>query len=163
MSDILEVVKGLCGCSKRKYKCLLLGKDGSGKTTFLYKMRLNEILQTIPTIGFNVETIKMNGAEFEAWDLGGQDRLVPIWRHYAQNVENGIIFFIGNRDQQDFEDSVALFEEAVNVVDTTGHTVVPLAVVVNMFDGSPDRTEQEVREALGLQRAKFQQWPIRVF
>ena len=29
-----------------------------GKTTILYKLKLGEIVTTIPTIGFNVETVE---------------------------------------------------------------------------------------------------------
>ena len=32
--------------------------DAAGKTTILYKMKLGEIVTTIPTIGFNVETVE---------------------------------------------------------------------------------------------------------
>jgi len=32
-----------------------LGLDASGKTSILYKLKLGEIVTTIPTIGFNVE------------------------------------------------------------------------------------------------------------
>ena len=34
----------------------MLGLDAAGKTTCLYKMKLNEVVNTIPTIGFNVES-----------------------------------------------------------------------------------------------------------
>ena len=36
----------------------MLGLDGAGKTTILYKMKINETLSTVPTIGFNVEEVK---------------------------------------------------------------------------------------------------------
>jgi ADP-ribosylation factor protein 1 len=38
-------------------RILLLGLDNAGKTTILYKVKLNEQISTIPTIGFNVETV----------------------------------------------------------------------------------------------------------
>ena len=36
----------------------MVGLDASGKTTILYKLKLGEIVTTIPTIGFNVETVE---------------------------------------------------------------------------------------------------------
>ena len=36
---------------------VMLGLDNAGKTSILYKLKLNEIITTIPTIGFNVETV----------------------------------------------------------------------------------------------------------
>ena len=51
----------------------MLGLDAAGKTTILYKFKLNEVVATIPTIGFNVETVKpCKGLELTVWDVGGQ-------------------------------------------------------------------------------------------
>ena len=38
-------------------RILMVGLDAAGKTTVLYKLKLGEIVTTIPTIGFNVGTI----------------------------------------------------------------------------------------------------------
>jgi GTPase SAR1 family protein len=43
-----------------EYRLLILGLDASGKTSILYKLKLGEIVTTIPTIGFNVETVLYN-------------------------------------------------------------------------------------------------------
>merc|ERR1712107_898652 len=37
---------------------------------------------TIPTIGFNVETISYKNVDFTVWDVGGQNKIRPLWRHY---------------------------------------------------------------------------------
>ena len=43
----------------------MLGIDNAGKTTILYKLKSNETVDVIPTIGFNVETISpINGLTF---------------------------------------------------------------------------------------------------
>ena len=60
----------------------------AGKTSILYKVKLNEIVHTIPTIGFNVETVNpIKGIQFTVWDIGGQDKIRPLWRAYFQNTE----------------------------------------------------------------------------
>ena len=44
---------------KRKdHRILMVGLDAAGKTTILYKLKLGEVVTTIPTIGFNVETVQ---------------------------------------------------------------------------------------------------------
>ncbi|KAL9953777.1 hypothetical protein ACROYT_G041241 [Oculina patagonica] len=43
--------------SNRDARILMVGLDAAGKTTILYKLKLNETVSTIPTIGFNVETV----------------------------------------------------------------------------------------------------------
>ena len=38
---------------KRDMRILMVGLDAAGKTTILYKLKLGEIVTTIPTIGKN--------------------------------------------------------------------------------------------------------------
>lgn len=43
---------------KAQMRILMVGLDAAGKTTILYKLKLGEVVTTIPTIGFNVETVE---------------------------------------------------------------------------------------------------------
>uniref|UniRef100_A0A3Q4G6Z4 ADP-ribosylation factor-like protein 14-like n=1 Tax=Neolamprologus brichardi TaxID=32507 RepID=A0A3Q4G6Z4_NEOBR len=50
---------GIHGSKHQKQaQVLMLGLDGSGKTTLLYKLKYNESVVTVPTVGFNVETLE---------------------------------------------------------------------------------------------------------
>ena len=51
-------------------------------TAILYKLKLNQGVTTIPTVGFNVETVTYKNVKFNVWDVGGQDKIRPLWRHY---------------------------------------------------------------------------------
>lgn len=75
-----------------------VGLDAAGKTTILYKLKLGEIVTTIPTIGFNVETVEYKNICFTVWDVGGQDKIRPLWRHYFQNTQ-GLIFVVDSNDR----------------------------------------------------------------
>ena len=57
-----------------------------------------EIVTTIPTIGFNVETVEYKNISFTVWDVGGQDKIRPLWRHYFQNTQ-GLIFVVDSNDR----------------------------------------------------------------
>ncbi|XVF05116.1 hypothetical protein REPUB_Repub05bG0144000 [Reevesia pubescens] len=59
----------------------------AGKTTILYKLKLGEIVTIIPTIGFNVETVEYKNISFTVKDVGGQNKIRPLWRHYFQNTQ----------------------------------------------------------------------------
>ena len=37
--------------------------------------------------GFNVETVEYKNISFTVWDVGGQDKIRPLWRHYFQNTQ----------------------------------------------------------------------------
>merc|ERR1711974_461973 len=63
-----------------------------------YKLKLGEIVATIPTIGFNVETVEYKNISFTVWDVGGQDKIRPLWRHYYQNTQ-GLIFVVDSNDR----------------------------------------------------------------
>jgi hypothetical protein len=69
---------------KRELRVLACGLDGSGKTSLVYKLKLGQIVTTIPTIGFNVETVEYKNISFTVWDVGGQDKIRPLWRHCAR-------------------------------------------------------------------------------
>lgn len=48
----------------------------------LFKLKLNQDVTTIPTVGFNVESVTYKNVKFNVWDVGGQDKIRPLWRHY---------------------------------------------------------------------------------
>ena len=50
---------------------IMLGLDGAGKTTILYKLKIGEVISSVPTIGFNVENVEYNKVKFTVWDVGG--------------------------------------------------------------------------------------------
>nr|CAB3222739.1 ADP-ribosylation factor 4-like [Phallusia mammillata] len=89
---------------KANMRILMVGLDAAGKTTILYKLKLGEIVTTIPTIGFNVETVEYKNVCFTVWDVGGQDKIRPLWRHYYQNTQ-GIIFVVDSNDRERIEEA----------------------------------------------------------
>lgn len=68
MGNLLGYFSGLFGSKERRI--LILGLDGAGKTTILYRLQVSEVVTTIPTIGFNVETVQYKNLKFQVWDLG---------------------------------------------------------------------------------------------
>ncbi|XP_014677967.1 PREDICTED: ADP-ribosylation factor 4 [Priapulus caudatus] len=84
---------------KKQMRILMVGLDAAGKTTILYRLKLGEIVTTIPTIGFNVETVEYKNISFTVWDVGGQDKIRPLWRHYFQNTQ-GLIFVVDSNDKE---------------------------------------------------------------
>ncbi|KAG1961445.1 Ras-related small GTP-binding family protein [Pimephales promelas] len=92
-----NLLKSLIG--KKEMRILMVGLDAAGKTTILYKLKLGEIVTTIPTIGFNVETVEYKNISFTVWDVGGQDKIRPLWRHYFQNTQ-GLIFVVDSNDRE---------------------------------------------------------------
>lgn len=92
---------------------VLVGLDAAGKTTILYKLKLGEIVTTIPTIGFNVETVEYKNICFTVWDVGGQDKIRPLWRHYFQNTQ-GLIFVVDSNDRERIAEAQEELQKMVN-------------------------------------------------
>jgi len=80
-------------------RLIMIGLDAAGKTTILYKLKLGEVNSTCPTIGFNVETLKYKNLNLNVWDLGGQDKIRPLWKYYYEGVD-GVIFVIDTSDRE---------------------------------------------------------------
>ncbi|XP_046851945.1 ADP-ribosylation factor 1-like 2 [Xenia sp. Carnegie-2017] len=90
---------------KHDLRLLMVGLDAAGKTTILYQLKLNEpISNTMPTIGFNVESVEYKNINFTVWDIGGQDKIRKLWRLYFQKTE-GLIFVVDSNDRDRIEEA----------------------------------------------------------
>eukprot|EP00735_Rhodelphis_limneticus_P007762 TRINITY_DN20390_c0_g1::TRINITY_DN20390_c0_g1_i1::g.8452::m.8452 TRINITY_DN20390_c0_g1::TRINITY_DN20390_c0_g1_i1::g.8452 ORF type:complete len:182 (-),score=18.44,sp/P49076/ARF_MAIZE/70.72/7e-90,Arf/PF00025.16/1.7e-73,Ras/PF00071.17/1.1e-14,G-alpha/PF00503.15/1.5,G-alpha/PF00503.15/9.4e-11,SRPRB/PF09439.5/3.1e-12,Gtr1_RagA/PF04670.7/5.9e-11,Miro/PF08477.8/7.7e-10,MMR_HSR1/PF01926.18/0.00068,6PF2K/PF01591.13/0.0027,AAA_33/PF13671.1/0.13 TRINITY_DN20390_c0_g1_i1:36-581(-) len=90
--------------AKKQFRIVMVGLDAAGKTTILYKFHLGETVTTIPTIGFNVETVEYKNISFTVWDVGGQDRIRALWHHYFNGVQ-GVIFVVDSSDHTRMEEA----------------------------------------------------------
>lgn len=74
----------------REVRIIFAGQNAAGKTTLLYQLRSPEMspVTTIPTIGFNVETVKYHNFNFMCWDIGGEDKVrMPLLHFFYDGVE----------------------------------------------------------------------------
>lgn len=51
----------------KEMRVLMLGLDSAGKTTILYKLKSGQNVNTVPTVGFNVETVTYKKVKFNVW------------------------------------------------------------------------------------------------
>jgi ADP-ribosylation factor protein 1 len=87
----------------KKAHILMVGLDAAGKTTLLYKLATNELVTTIPTIGFNVETVKHDNVSFTVYDVSGRSGIRPLWRHYYDSSD-AIIAVVDSNDRYRHEE-----------------------------------------------------------
>ena len=139
-----------------KIKINLFGLEGVGKTTFLYKLKLGEVITTIPTIGFNVETIEYMNNTFDLWDVGGKVQIRPLWRHYYADT-HGIIFMVDANDRENIEEAREALQQIL-AEEELKDTV--LLIVSNKIDIPGAMTVPEVTDRLGLQSLKDRNWHI---
>ena len=74
-------------------RMLMVGLDAAGKTTILYKLKLGEVVTTIPTIGFNVETVEYKNIKETALTKTFSLCTLSIWRKLWNTVSKQILLF----------------------------------------------------------------------
>ncbi|XP_061897059.1 ADP-ribosylation factor 4-like [Entelurus aequoreus] len=151
LSSVFERLFG-----KKQMRILMVGLDAAGKTTILYKLKLGEIVTTIPTIGFNVETVEYKNISFTVWDVGGQDKIRPLWRHYFQNTQ-GLIFVVDSNDQERVNEAA---DELSKMLQEQELSDAVLLVFANKQDLPNALSLSELSEKLGLNVLRSKAWHI---
>ncbi|CAL5391458.1 unnamed protein product [Camellia sinensis] len=152
----LTFTKLLSRLAKKEIRILMVGLDAAGKTTILYKLKLGEIVTTIPTIGFNVETVEYKNISFTVWDVGGQDKIRPLWRHYFQNTQ-GLIFVV---DSNDRDRVVEARDELHRMLNEDELRDAVLLVFANKQDLPNAMNAAEITDKLGLHSLRQRHWYI---
>jgi len=94
---------GLFTVGKRHYKVVFCGLDAAGKTTFVYKLKMDP-KTTIPSIGLNIETAALSNWDFTVWDVGGPDKIRPLWKHYWKDAV-ALVWIVDSNDRERIEES----------------------------------------------------------
>lgn len=132
-------------------RILLLGLDSVGKTTILYRMHLNQGIHTIPTIGFNVETLEpIEGLRLHVWDIGGQDKLRGIWKFYIKNCE-GLFYVVDSSDRERID---LARNELYSLLDFEDMKKIPVIIIANKQDIPTSMTLQEIERYMRLGEIK---------
>jgi len=140
----------------KETRILILGLDNAGKTTILYRLKVDQVVSTTPTIGFNVESVQYKNILFQVWDLGGQSSIRPYWRCYFPDT-NAVVYVVDSLDRDRLPDSR---EELTLMLEEEELAGVPLLIFANKQDLSNAMTVAEVSEGLGLTEIRNRQWAI---
>jgi ADP-ribosylation factor 6 len=58
----------------------------------------------VSVVGFNVETVTYKNVKFNVWDVGGQDKIRPLWRHYYTGTQ-GLVFVVDSQDRERIDEA----------------------------------------------------------
>ncbi|KAI7755079.1 hypothetical protein M8C21_002961, partial [Ambrosia artemisiifolia] len=106
--------------------------------------------------GFNVEKVEYKNVIFTVWDVGGQEKLRPLWRHYF-NHTNGLIYVVDSLDRERISKAKAEFQTIINDPFMINCVIL---VFANKQDMKGAMTPMEVCEGLGLFELKNRKWHI---
>ncbi|KAK9476305.1 ADP-ribosylation factor family-domain-containing protein [Lipomyces japonicus] len=140
----------------REIRLLMLGLDAAGKTTILFRLKLGQSVTTIPTVGFNVESVTYKNIKFNVWDVGGQDKIRPLWRHYYTGTQ-GLIFVIDSADRKRIGEAR---QELHRIISDREMKDCLLLVFANKQDLPNAMTPAEVTQALELESLRNRIWYV---
>eukprot|EP00164_Ancoracysta_twista_P002880 GFYU01003834.1.p1 GENE.GFYU01003834.1~~GFYU01003834.1.p1 ORF type:complete len:819 (-),score=232.03 GFYU01003834.1:171-2627(-) len=127
-------------------RMLVVGLDAAGKTTILYRQKLGEVVTTIPTIGFNVETVRVKNTNITIWDVGGCDKIRPLWRHYYQNTQV-IMFVIDTNDMERLDEIVEDIGRTLGEDELRDAHIVYMLNKCDLSNARPQEVRQRIQEA----------------
>ncbi|XP_043910435.1 ADP-ribosylation factor 1-like [Protopterus annectens] len=150
-----RIYESLMGFGGMKARILMLGLDAAGKTTILYRLKLNKTITTIPTAGFNVETVEpIKNVSLTVWDVCSHPKVRPLWRHYFSGTE-GLIFVVDSADPERFSE---VREELEAVLVHEQMMTVPFMILANKQDLPGARQPSELVDALCLRKWRGHEW-----
>ena len=109
--------------------------------------------------GFNVETVEYKNICFTVWDVGGQDKIRPLWRHYFQNTQ-GLIFVVDSNDRERIDEAQKELQEMVQIFNTLYNLFyTSTSLIFKCSFWQFQLKEDELREAVVLIFANKQDLP----
>ncbi|XP_042339374.1 ADP-ribosylation factor-like, partial [Plectropomus leopardus] len=113
-----------------------------------------QVMETSPTIGFNVGTLDLDKkTSLTVWDVGGQKNMRVNWRYYLDDCK-ALVFVVDSSDRSRLPEAQKVLKKILNDEKLRG---VPLMVLANKKDlpnsmtirevgNTPQRTRENHRE-----------------
>lgn len=130
---------------------VVIGLDSAGKTSLLYRLKLKEFVKTIPTKGFNTEKVRVpvgtsRSICFQVWDVGGQEKLRPLWKSYTRRTD-GMVFVVDSTELERMEEARV---ELHKITRTSENQGVPVLILANKQDSDSALSVSEVEKLLSV-------------
>ncbi|KAH3756218.1 ADP-ribosylation factor 1 [Pelomyxa schiedti] len=143
-----------------EFRIVSVGLDAAGRTTSLYLLKLHEFVSTIPTVGFNVETIPWrigkNKCELVIWEVGGQEKIRAIWKHYIPC--DGVIFTVSSCELERIFEARDALHNFVQLV--AAKRVAPVLIFASKQDLPICMTVPEIAVALDMHALTCSAWRV---
>ncbi|XP_064472588.1 ADP-ribosylation factor-like protein 6 [Ornithodoros turicata] len=157
---LFDTLIGFLGLKKKQASVLIVGLDNSGKSTILNHFKPDEqkSVEIVPTVGFNVDSFKMNNLSLTAFDMSGQGRYRSLWEHYYKDT-HGVIFVIDSTDSLRLvvaKDELDMMLQHKDMKDRA----LPILFFANKSDLRDALSSVKISQSLGLDLLKDKSWHI---
>ena len=148
---------GFMKCFNQEPKrVLILGLDGSGKTTLIYLLKYKEVITTLPTVGFNIEELQIaKRLRVRLWDVGGHHKVRHLWTHYYMTTA-GIIYMIDSSSKDRLKESKEEFYKILKHRDVKEH--IPVLLFANKQEMEGALSVNEIIEFFELKEYVSNPW-----
>ncbi|KAG9027038.1 hypothetical protein FS837_004397, partial [Tulasnella sp. UAMH 9824] len=134
----------------------MTGLNSSGRTTILYKLKLGEIVTTIPETKLNVETVLHGKIFFTIWDVGAIDDIQSMWKFFMKRTK-GIIFVVDTNDWAGISEAR---EELQRLMNEDKLRDAAFLIYANKQDLPNAMNATQIIDGLGLRESKQRNWYI---
>uniref|UniRef100_A0A8C1V1G3 ADP-ribosylation factor-like protein 11 n=1 Tax=Cyprinus carpio TaxID=7962 RepID=A0A8C1V1G3_CYPCA len=143
--------------NKKTPHVLLMGLDSAGKSTLLYRQQCGVVMETSPTVGFNVATVELDKkTSLTVWDVGGQGTMRPNWKYYLEGCKV-LVFVVDSSDRARMGEAQKALKKILSDEHLKG---VPLMVLANKKDLPNSLTIRDVSILLELDSYTDRVWEI---
>ncbi|CAF3466364.1 unnamed protein product [Rotaria sp. Silwood1] len=118
------------------------------KTTILYVTKLGEFISTVPTIGFNAETVKHGNINITVWNFDGREKIRSLWRQFLEKT-SAVIFVVDSNDRDRIDEA---YRELHIIANDELLKNLPILIFTNKQDLPNALTLDEIKEKLNLSK-----------
>ena len=138
---------------KESIPICVFGLDNVGKTTMCH-IQLPQ--NYTPFIGFACETYEFKGMTFTLFDVGGCDKIRPLYKHFFTNSK-ALIFMVDSTDRERFDIVEKEFKYLLDSQELIG---CPFLIMANKQDLESAMSLQEITEKLKLNNVFDRYWKV---
>jgi ADP-ribosylation factor protein 1 len=103
-----------------------------------------------------IQSVLYKNFNFTVWDIGGQDKIRPLWRHYYQNT-NAIIFVVDSNDRERVEEASDEFRGVIQNDELRNAAVL---IFANKQDLPNSMNVKEITDKFGLHSLTSNKWYV---
>nr|QXF29024.1 Arl6 [Vischeria sp. CAUP Q 202] len=156
----LKRLAGSLRLTKHEVGIVIVGLDNSGKTTLINQIKPKQkggpsaagVVETTPTVGFQMEQFTRNNIRFTVFDMSGQSRYRNLWEVYYTDVQ-AIIFVLDSTDRLRMCVAKDELEMLLQHASVRGRSI-PILFFANKMDLPGSMSEVECMDALELAKVQ---------
>ena len=126
----MSLIQRLFGKKTKQVNMTVCGLDKAGKTSLINYLIYGEFKPTIPTMGINLNTIKLPKVNLTIHDLGGQLSFRSLWQQVNEKTQ-AVVYVVDSTDYERFEETKEIFHK---IIETQINASIPVLVLLNKID-----------------------------